>query len=280
MTRVLSSAILASLVLVGAARAQTHRIEPREIALGAVATYTLEQEGLASAEAARAVTVHAPAGEGLELVGASLELVVLPEGVTRRDHFRLRAGRSGEIAVKPAVLEAPGGAAISEQDLAIEVRAPRGSDDRSLWYGVAGLVLLLPGFQLLWRRGSGKDAGEVIDGVGGPAEAEDPLAASREARLRGDGRDFYVALYAALRGGVRGATGRSPRDPKGLARTAEDAGLSPRLAGQLRDLATRCERVVFGGESAPPDELAESFRRAEAVLGALAEKQHDEEDPA
>lgn len=265
---------------VAAAATPTHRLEPRELGLGELATYVVEQADLESVEAARVVTVHAPAGDGLELVGTALEVVVTPQGVTRRDRFRLRAGRSGRITVKPAVLEGPDGAAVSEEDLVLEVRAPRGGDDRSLWMVVAGLVLLLPGLQLVWRRGAPAEHGEVAEGGAAPVEVEDPLAACREARLRGNGRDFYVALYAALRAGVRGATGRSPRDPKGLARTAEDAGLAPRQAGQLRDLATRCERVVFGGEAAAPDELAESFRRAEAVLSALAETDSDEEEPA
>jgi hypothetical protein len=280
MSRVRISVLIASLALGTAAGAQTHRLEPAELDQGGTATYVLEQVELASVEAARAVTVHAPAGDGLELLGSSLELVVLPRGVVRRDRFLLRAGRPGEIAVKPAVLEGPDGTAVGQEDLVLRVRAPHGGDDRSFWFGLAGLVLLLPAFQLAWRRGAGKQDVELEDGGAGSVEAEDPLAAPREARLRGDGRDFYVALYAALRAGVRGASGRSPRDPKGLARTAEDAGLSPRLAGQLRDLATRCERVVFGGETAPPDELAESYRRAEAVLAALGENNRNEEDPA
>lgn len=282
MIRVLSFALSAwlALALTGPAFAQTHSLDPRELAPGATTTYTLEQPDLASVGAARAVTVHPPAGDGLEVLSASLELVILPGGVTRRDRFLLRAGRPGEIALKPAVLEGPEGAEIGGEDLTLLVHAPRGSDDRALWLGVAGLVLLIPGFQLLWRRDAGRDADELVDGGAGPSEAEDPLATCREARLRGVGRDFYVAMYAALRGGVRRATGRSPRDPKGLARTAEDAGLSPRLAGQLRDLAARCERVVFGGETASPDELAESFRRAEAILSAMTETHTDEEDPA
>lgn len=274
MRRALSSLLLLSLM--GTARAG-QRMEPAALRLGEVARYLVETPELASVEALAATTVHPPAGEGLQVTHGRLRYRYQDGRYSREDVFWLRPTQAGEVIVKPAVVEGPGGVPERAESRTLVVRPRLPAPARSPLALAGGTLLVLGlGLGLLWRRR--RAGGRAEEHPAGPSRVlEDPLQAVRQARIRGDVRDFHVALYAALRAAVRAVAGKSPRDPKGLGRAGQDAGLSRAEADQLRNLATQCERVVFGGEEVDAGGLGECYQRAEGLMASLRALDSEEE---
>lgn len=257
--------VLGLLALVTASTQAGHRLEPSQVELGQTSLYVVELGPGPSVAAMAATTVHAPAGDGVQVGPRSMHLEVGAEGVVRRDTFPLRALAAGEHEIRPAIVEVPGETMELDAALQLKVRAPGGG------LGPGGLAAL-GALMVLGALGLTRRRVEAVAEAGGAAPAGvagDPLEPLREARTRGDVRDFYVRLHALLRERVRQVSGRSPRDPRGLATAARQAGLGRVHADQLRYLAQLCERVSFGGERPSPSTMAPSQESAEGILAGL-----------
>ncbi len=258
------------------AESYSHTITPTVAAWGQTLEYTVESPRNESVERLQSTTVHFPSGEALEVTGNWTEYRLSPEGAQRIDGFTLRALQPGTWKLKSALVE-QAGVLEPSPELTFQVRPPPSQIPQSTWVAILGCSFLLAGGLVLLRQKNAEDLLSEEASAGEDPASKDPLAPLREARVRGEARDFYVSLYAVLRAQVREATGRSPRDPTGLAQCARDAGLAEVHAACLRELAMRCERVVFGGEEEDISSLNDAYRSAEAVLSALAGQAKEEE---
>lgn len=268
MSRVRFFVVLVVLALGGGVGRAEHRLEPAEVRPGEVARYRVTTGDFASARALAVTTVHPPGAPEVRVRRGDLVYTWSEDGgFLREDGFTVRGVSPGDVVLKGAVVERSESEVDPLGALDLAVTTPRTGNGRGPLLA-GGLFLLVAGLLLFERA---RQAREVQD----LAEAPSPttptsLAAVREARMRGDVRSFYVALYAALRAEVRRVTGRSPRDARGLSAAARGAGLDRARAETIYQIAQRSERVAFGGERPDAAGLATEFAAAEDLMAALA----------
>jgi hypothetical protein len=267
MIRLLAPIVL-FLLLLPVLRAE-HLLDPPAVRIGEETRYLVRNSNLNSVAAMAATTVHPPAGENMEVTSSWIHYRLEDGKIVREDGFRLHPRKVGALVVKPALVEGPGVLPTSQKNFTLKVSpSVKASPAWPLLGG--GLALLVCGTWFLRRR-SDQDMNASLEGMAedGDWTPEALLAPCREARMRGDARDYYIRLYAILRESIRHRSGRCPRDPKSFCEAGSQLDLQTSEVEDLRALAVLCERVVFGGEEVALNTLSESHERAETVLRAL-----------